>query len=392
MGFFGWLFGKNKKRAEVSEDEFAYDEWDEIGIRKEDYDLEDPIQREKYVRCLLEQIGEAEQTIQSLTAEYASVTSYLKDMEEIEALPAAERDELLACAKQIRLIEEKREQNPTRKSKLAEEEYRRLQSMEAELSEGLDKIRKAEDYQGLIKKDLKRLDAEHQAYEIRRKELNVTLANTKSISVICVSAMAICMLTLLFFQFGLQMDAGIGYILTGLLTAGVLTFVFVRFRDASQELRRVNQAIQKLISLQNRVKIRYVNNTNLLEYLYTKYLASSGEELEKKLQLFYEEREERQQYERMLEDLSYYQKELMRIMRRYQLYDPTVWLHRTEALLNAREMVEIRHTYIGQRQKLRKQMENNQKLADEWQKDIRELVERYPDSAKRILDIVDEYE
>ena len=77
----------------VSEDEFAYDDWDEIDIRKEDYDLDDPIQREKYVRCLLEQIGEAEQTIQSLTAEYASVTSYLKDMEEIEALPAAERDE-----------------------------------------------------------------------------------------------------------------------------------------------------------------------------------------------------------------------------------------------------------------------------------------------------------
>ncbi len=391
MGFFSWLFRKNKKITEVS-DELSYDDWDEIDIRKEDFELDDPIQREKYVRCLLEQISDAEQTIQSLTTEYASVTSYLKDMEELEALPTAERDELLACAKQIRLIEEKREKNPTRKSKLSEEEFRRLQSVEAELSEGLEKIREAEEYQGLIKKDLKRLDAEHQAYEIRRKELNITLANTKSISVICVSAMAICMLTLLFFQFGLQMDAGIGYILAGLLTAGVLTFVFVRFRDANQELRRVNQAIHKLILLQNRVKIRYVNNTNLLDYLYTKYLANSGEELEKKLQLFYEEREERKQYEQMLGDLNYYQKELMRIMRRYQLYDPTVWLHRTEALLNAKEMVEIRHTYIGQRQKLRKQMENNQKLADQWQSDIRELVEQYPDSAKRILDIVEEYE
>lgn len=392
MGLFSWLFRKKKKITEVNEDEFNYGDWDEIDIRKEDFELEDPVQREKYVRCLLEQISDAEQTIQSLTAEYASVTSYLKDMEEIEALPPVERDELLACAKQIRLIEEKRVQNPTRKSKLSEEEFRRLQSMEAELSEGLDKIREAEEYQSLIKKDLKRLDAEHQAYEIRRKELNITLANTKSVSVICVSAMAICMLTLLFFQFGLQMDAGIGYILAGLLTAGVLTFVFVRFRDASMELRRVNQAIHKLILLQNRVKIRYVNNTNLLDYLYTKYYTNSGEELEKKLQLFYEEREERKQYEQMLVDLSYYQKELMRIMRRYQLYDPTVWLHRTEALLDAKEMVEIRHAYIGQRQKLRKQMENNQKLADQWQNDIRELVEQYPDSAKRILDIVGEYE
>ncbi len=392
MGFFDWLFRKKKKTEEVSEEELEYGEWDDLDIRKEDFRLEDAGQREKYVRCLLEQIGDAEQAIQGLTTEYASVTSYLKDMEEIEALPAAEKDELLACAKQIRRLEESREKSPVRKSKMSEEEYRRLESMEAELEEGLQKIRETEDYRGLIKKDLKRLDAERQAYEIRQKELNETIANARAVSVICISAMAICMLTLLFFQFGLQMDAGIGYILTGLLTAGVLTFVFVRFRDADQELHRVNQAIRKLILLQNRVKIRYVNNTNLLDYLYMKYMTASGEDLDKKLQLFYEEREERKLYERMIEDLNYYQKELMKILRRYQLYDPTVWMHRTEALLNPKEMVEIRHKYIGQRQKLRKQMENNQKLADQWQGEIRELAEVYPDSRKRILDIVEEYE
>lgn len=393
MGFFDWLFRKKRKKTEeINEEEVEYEDWDALELRKEDFRMEDTEQREKYVRCLLEQMQDAEQAIQTLTAEYAGVTSYLKDMEEIEALPSQEKEELLACARQLRSLEQSRANNPVRKSRMSEDQYLRMEQMEGELEEGLKKLREAEDYQGLIRKDLKRLDAERQAYEIRQKELSETIGNARSVSVICISAMAICMLVLLFFQFGLHMDAKVGYILAGLLTAGVLTVFFVRFREADAELARVNQCIRKLILLQNRVKIRYVNNTNLLDYLYMKYMTGSSEDLEKQLQLFYEEREERHQYEQMIEDMNYYQKELMRILRRYQLYDPTVWIHRADALLDQKEMVEIRHRYITQRQKLRKQMENNRQMADRCQEEIHGLVNEYPAYAKRILEIVEEYE
>lgn len=392
MKFFDWLFRRKRVTEEQNEEEIEYGDWDKLELRREDFRLEDTRQRERYVRCLLEQMEDAGQAIEALTAEYTGVTSYLKDMEEIEALPPEEKEDLLHCAKQLRTLEQNREKIPGKESLMSEEQYLQMERLEGDLEEGVQKIRETEDYQELIRKDLKRLDAERQAYEMRQAELEEMVTNARNIAVICISAMAICMAALLFFQFGLQMDAKIGYVLAGLLTAVVLTILFVRFRDADVELAKVNQCIRKLIVLQNRVKIRYVNNTNLLDYLYLKYMTGSGDDLQKRLELFYAERERRKQYEKLIGDMSYYQKELMKILRRYQLYDPAVWLHRVDALLDQKEMVEIRHKYITQRQNLRKQMENNQQMADRCQNEIRLMVKEYPASAKRILQIVEEYE
>ncbi len=150
--------------------------------------------------------------------------------------------------------------------------------------------------------------------------------------------------------------------------------------------------INKLILLQNRVKIRYVNNTNLLDYLYTKYHTESSAMLEDQLALFYEEQEYRKQYERTVDDLSHFRRELLKRLQQYQLFDPLVWLRRPEAILDSRERVELRHGYNEQRQKLRKQLEHNRELAERAKQEIKEIAAEYPESAPAILKIVEEYE
>ena len=80
-----------------------------------------------------------------------------------------------------------------------------------------------------MKHDLRRLHAERQAYEIRRQELKSTMHNTKGMSLICICAMGCCFGMLLLFQFGLHMDSSVGYLLTGLVMAGVLVYVYVSF-------------------------------------------------------------------------------------------------------------------------------------------------------------------
>lgn len=392
MGLWKKIFGRRAARKAQEELEIDLEEWEKLNVRREDFDLSDIEQREKYVRCLLDQVEDAEQTLKTLSGEYGVVTSYLTDIEEIEALPDAERADILACARTLQSLEESRNQNPVRNSAMSDEQFRYIESMESELEIGIRKIQDAEDYQGLIKKDLKRLEAEKQAYRIRQQELTTMIENAKSISVICICAMTICMVALLVFQFALHMDTKIGYVLAGLITAGVLTFVFVRFREADQELDRVERCIRKLVLLQNRVKIRYVNNTNLLEYLYLKYGTDSGKNLEKQLQLFRKERGLRAEYARVIEDMNYYQKEMLRILRKYQLYDPTVWMYQSHALLDPKEMVEIRHKYISQRQKLRKQMERNQDMIRNSKDEIKDLTREYPSFATRVMELVDEYE
>ena len=70
-----------------------------------------------------------------------------------------------------------------------------------------------------------------------------------------------------------------------------------------------------------------------------------------------------------------------------------IWLHQTAALLDKKEMVEIRHNLIIRRQSLRKRMDYNKEvIAAKAQAEIKDLVENYPRYAKEILGIVGQYE
>lgn len=385
------IFSKKRKKTD-EEESFDYGDWEQLALRRQEVDMTLPEEREKYVRALLEQSADSASALSDINREYNRVTSYLKDVDEIETLPDSEYDRLVSYANKILSLEQARKEIPEGESRMPEEEYRLIEQIEPEAEEALAKLKENEQYRELVKHDLRRLHAERQAYEIRRQELKSTMHNTKGMSLICICAMGCCFGMLLLFQFGLHMDSSVGYLLTGLVMAGVLVYVYVSYHEAEKELKRVTAGINKLILLQNRVKIRYVNNTNLLDYLYTKYHTESSAMLEDQLALFYEEQEYRKQYERTVDDLSHFRRELLKRLQQYQLFDPLVWLRRPEAILDSRERVELRHGYNEQRQKLRKQLEHNRELAERAKQEIKEIAAEYPESAPAIIKIVEEYE
>lgn len=391
---FNWikkLFGGKRKKNQA-EEAFDYGDWENIALRRQDIDITMPGEREKYVRALLDQTTDIAGTLEDLSSEYAKVTSYLKDVEEVEALPDAEYQQLYEHAARIINLEQVSRDIPNREKRMSEEEYRQMELFEPESEIILEKLRKNEEYRELVKRDLHRLHAERQAYGIRKQELQSVMYNLKGMSMICVASMGCCLILLLLLQFAFHMDVAVGYILAGLVMAGVLAYVYFKYNDAASEYKRVISGINKLILLQNRVKIRYVNNTNLLDYLYTKYQTESSSMFERQLALFHEEYDYRKQYERVVEDLSFYRKEMLRMLKRYQLFDPLVFLHHPEAVIDSRERVELRHGYNEQRQKLRVQMEHNQGIVDRAKKEIKNIVAEYPEYAPEILAIVEEYE
>lgn len=391
---FDWIkkiFGGKRKKNQA-EETFDYGDWENIALRRQDIDITMPGEREKYVRALLDQTTDIAGTLEDLNSEYAKVTSYLKDVEEVEALPDAEYQQLYEHAARIINLEQVSRDIPDREKRMSEEEYRQMELFEPESEIILEKLRKNEEYRELVKRDLHRLHAERQAYGIRKQELQSVMYNLKGMSMICVASMGCCLVLLLLLQFVFRMDVAVGYILAGLVMAGVLAYVYFKYNDAASEYQRIISGINKLILLQNRVKIRYVNNTNLLDYLYTKYQTESSSMFERQLELFREEYDYRKQYERVVEDLSFYRKEMLRMLKRYQLFDPLVFLHHPEAVIDSRERVELRHGYNEQRQKLRVQMEHNQGIVDRAKKEIKNIVAEYPEYAPEILAIVEEYE
>ena len=144
--------------------------------------------------------------------------------------------------------------------------------------------------------------------------------------------------------------------------------------------------------LQNSIKIKYVNNTNLLEYLYVKYNVNSSTELKALWDKYNEENRQRQEREQMRQDMDYNQASLIKLLRKSNIQDPDIWLHQAQALIDNKEMVEIRHNLILRRQKLRKRMEYNARMAQDAQDEVKDIVNKYPEYAKKILDLVSDYE
>lgn len=389
MGLFENIF-KWKRRDD--EPEYEIEDWNEIVYDRDDLQINDKKQRKEYVQGCLEQIAEASKELEELEFEYNMVTSYLKDMEEIEALPEEEREILCECAKKIDALEEQQSGFRERKNRLDDGKFRQMQRLEEEVQEGLEKLTEAEHYQDLIKRDLRRLDGEKQAYTFRKNELRHVIADTRSMTIVCSVAVIACILLLLLLQFTLQLDTKIGYLLAAGIGAVAITLIYIKHMDAKRELEQVENGISRIIRLQNTVKIRYVNNTHLLDYLYMKYDVSSAGELGKSWQRYQDEKEERHSYQQAERELDQYQKELLHTLRRYQVKDPMIWLHQTRAILDKKEMVEIRHNLIIRRQSLRRRMDYNKEvIAGKAQAEIKDLAEKYPRYAKEILNIVDQY-
>ena len=218
------------------------------------------------------------------------------------------------------------------------------------------------------------------------------IADTRSMTIVCSVAVIACVLLLLLLQLALQLDTKIGYLLAAGIGAVAITLIYLKHTDAKRELEQVENGIGRIIRLQNTVKIRYVNNTHLLDYLYMKYDVSSAGELGKSWQRYQDEKEERHSYQQAERELDQYQKELLHTLRRYQVKDPMIWLHQTRAILDKKEMVEIRHNLIIRRQSLRRRMDYNKEvIAGKAQAEIKDLAEKYPKYAKEILNIVDQY-
>ena len=346
MAWWNRLF---KKKEPIQQEE----DWEQLVYTRNGVNFDEEDQRKRYIVNCLEQIAEASKEIDLLTGEYTLVTSYLTDTDEIEALPAEQREEVNRVAGKLAGLEQERSR------------YR---------------------------EDLHRLDGERHAYEYRRNELENLMNNQRGMAVIFLTALIVCVIMLVILQYAFEMDVYVGLFLAVGAGAVAISYVCIRYMDAGRELQRVEKTINKIIQLQNKVKIRYVNNCQLMEYLYLKYNTDSAAKLEKQWKMYQDEKEERKQFAEAEAKIEYYQKQLVQQLAGYRVQMPERWISQTAALLDKREMVEIRHELIQRRQVLRKQMDYNQEVAESARNEVKDIAATYPKYAQEILAMVERYD
>lgn len=394
MGFFkkirekwdNWYYRDFEDEPENWEEEVP-----EVEVYDGYYDDEDT--RTVYVLECLGQMEEASKKIDTYQSEYDAVTGLLMDMEEIDELSPEAHSEVTDLAKRIENLEKERRIVFRRSGRLAESRITLLERYEDDIPKAIDKMYEAEDYRKLVKRDLRKLEAERNSCRYQIREAKATVANSRGIAMICAFSMFLSIFLLLFLQFGCGWEnMTVGYLIICAAGAIALTVLFVRYQDANRSLKMLEKLRNKLIGLHNTVKIRYVNNTNLLQYMYMKYDVESADELDEDWGIYIEELNARERDETLKSDLEYYYNKLTEKLGACNIKDPEIWTRQSRALVDPKEMVEVRHALIARRQKLRERLEYNREVAETAQGKIKTLAKDYPQYSKEIADIVNRYE
>jgi hypothetical protein len=354
--------------------------------------LKDPEDRSRYFMDCLDQMEESSREVELLAGEYQLVTDYLTDVDEIESLPKNKKEDLSAIAKSLNVYDAEIKKYRERKSRMTDIEYYTLQKRESEVEEGIEKIKEAEKYAVAVKRDLRRLDGERHARNFRENENLKTMGNLKGMVTIFIGAYVFCMLLLLFFQFALGLNVFIGYFLATALVAIAVAISAIKYMDAGKELEVIRNEKNKLIQLQNTVKIRYVNNRKLLEFLYLKYHVENGEKLDKLWKAYQQEKEERRQASEAEAGIDLLKKQLIQSLSSQRVKYPDRWITQAAAFIDEREMVEIRHELIIRRQRVREQIDYNKKLAEDAKQEIEDIAKMYPEYASEIIELLDSKE
>ena len=374
-------------KTEVTEETFEYESIDNF-LAKQNQENKSGSEDDVAFKC--DQIVEATYQIEELQVEYDMVTSYFSDIQTIEELPQNVRQEIANIAKKIAFLEDETSGFLHEDDRISDENFRMIQGIEEELKDIFARLKELEDMDLKIKKDLKHLEAEKNSLEYsqdsieeHQRKLRTFITGFGVLGILSVLTLAIA---------GMLADTSLimPILLILLVVAGVAAATVVTYKKLSYEFKMCEVKENRAINLENKVKIKYVNNTSMLDYLYSKYNVKNLRELEYLYDQYLIMIDEVRKFQRSAGDLRENSDALTKLLFAYGIKDPDIWSKQSMALIDNREMVEVKHSLNVRRQKLREQIAYNEELRLNGLKDIQESLKRNPDlreQVKRELDL-----
>lgn len=344
-----------------------------------------------YVLEQCEMITMAEKQLMETKIEYGAVTAYLTDIQKIDQIPLDHKDNLMEAARRVLNLKEERNRYQSREVKISEIMYKHLEKYEDIVPSEIVKMKKNEEYEQLIKEDLRNLEGEKAVLIYEREELSHKKSYIQSTSIVASLLIAILFVLFGLFQSKFEMDVTLPLLLTVLVGIVAVFFIFMENNRTNEALRLNERKLNKAIGLTNKVKIKFVNNRNNLDYTYQKFRVHASKEFSYLWEEYIKLKDETRRYQQNTELLEYYQKVLIDELVSYDVEDAEVWIYQPLALLDGKEMVEVRHRLNNRRQKLREQIDYNNNIIRTGKQEIAKVVKQVPELEYQVAKLMQEY-
>lgn len=347
--------------------------------------------RQRFVRDCCESVMENDRQIEEAKKEYEKITSHLADIQKIDRITGNERKEMVDICKNIVNLVNERNRYKNRELTITESQMRKFEPYEEILVDEIKKMYGAETYQKAIESDIENLNIEKQKLYDEKQEIfekqNALKAMAKGLSILIISLFVLFIVI----YYALEVDMTFPYLGTILLAAISATVIFTESNKNRRDMVLNGRKINKAISLMNRVKIKYVNNVNMMSYNCEKYGVKDAKDFESKWNEYCKMKEYERRFRENTDKLNFNSENLVDFLRQKNIMDCDIWISQAIAIVEDKEMVEIRHELNQGRQKMRERIEYNEKIKANTVKQIDELIKQYPEQQNELLDIVRKY-
>lgn len=116
-----------------------------------------------------------------------------------------------------------------------------------------------------------------------------------------------------------------------------IVFMFVLNRNAVYTMKLSEKKLNRAIMLQNKVKIKYINTVNTIEYQYAKYGVKNSYDFANAYEMYLDDKKERERYARTTGMLGRATDQLTVILAGIGMHDAEIWQNQLEALYNPKE-------------------------------------------------------
>jgi hypothetical protein len=243
-------------------------------------------------------------------------------------------------------------------------------------------------YQKSIDSDIRHLEAEKAYIRSTQQEIIQKQRALKGMAKGLCAMIGSLMVLFVLLYFYMDINMTYPYIGTMLLAAVSATIIFLEANKNRRDMALCDRKMNKAVGMLNRTKIKCVNNMSLLEYNREKYCVKNASDFEEMWGEYCKTKEYERRFRENTGQLSRNNDALVELLSGYQVKDPEVWLVQTYAILDDREMVEIRHDLNQRRQKLREKIQYNTETKERYLQEIGEVVELNPALKKYLTEDV----
>lgn len=371
MGFFRNLFHRKKKTEQEK------DNRPDNKLVLKDGIYSTPEERANFLGNCCDLINEAKRQRFEAKKEYEVVTSYLADIQKIDLLPAQSKKSIDDMARKVIALNQERQKMQKVQPKITMAQRLALEPYEDTILDEIHKMEEQESYLQVINSDIRYLESEKASLNFElddimdRDELGKKMLKVASVFII------LFLIFLFILQEVVKKNVQLPFIFTIAFGIIVIAYFYFSNRKNEYELKVAELKMNRAILLLNKVKIKYVNCTNLLDYLYEKFHVHNAQELHYHWQEYMRIVEEERRFKKTTDSIDFYTEEIVRELKLNGVSDAGIWGYQIEALVDPKEMVEVRHRLNVRRQKLRQRIDYNNSQEEMARKSLRTFRERH---------------